>query len=44
MDAAANAQESWARTSTRERSEILRRAFDLVQEHKEDLALSLIHI
>ena len=39
MDAAANAQESWARTSTRERSEILRRAFDLVQEHKEDLAL-----
>ena len=39
MDAAANAQESWARTSARERSEILRRAFDLVQEHAEDLAL-----
>ncbi|MDO4919186.1 NAD-dependent succinate-semialdehyde dehydrogenase [Kocuria sp.] len=39
MDAAANAQESWARTSPRERSEILRRAFDLVQEHAEDLAL-----
>ncbi|WP_367404822.1 NAD-dependent succinate-semialdehyde dehydrogenase [Kocuria marina] len=39
MDAAAYAQESWARTSARERSEILRRAFDLVQEHKDDLAL-----
>ncbi|MEX5268165.1 NAD-dependent succinate-semialdehyde dehydrogenase [Kocuria sp. CPCC 204721] len=39
MDAAANAQESWARTSARERSEILRRTFDLVQEHKDDLAL-----
>ena len=38
-DAAANAQESWARTSARERSEILRRTFDLVQEHKDDLAL-----
>jgi len=32
MDAAADAQESWARTPARERSEILRRAFDLVQE------------
>ncbi|MGX5358026.1 NAD-dependent succinate-semialdehyde dehydrogenase [Kocuria sp. KH4] len=39
MDAAANAQESWARTPARERSEILRRAFDLVQERAEDLAL-----
>ena len=39
MDAAAGAQEAWARTSARERSEILRRAFDLVREHAEDLAL-----
>ncbi|WP_197412737.1 MULTISPECIES: NAD-dependent succinate-semialdehyde dehydrogenase [Kocuria] len=39
MDAAADAQESWARTPARERSEILRRAFDLVQERAEDLAL-----
>ncbi|MUN63968.1 aldehyde dehydrogenase family protein [Kocuria sediminis] len=39
MDAAAAAQESWARTPARERSEILRRAFDLVQERAEDLAL-----
>lgn len=39
MDAAANAQESWARTPARERSEILRRAFDLVQARAEDLAL-----
>ncbi|MCC5782235.1 NAD-dependent succinate-semialdehyde dehydrogenase [Kocuria sp. CCUG 69068] len=39
MDAAADAQESWARTPARERSEILRAAFDLVQERAEDLAL-----
>ena len=39
LDAAAAAQEGWAATAPRERSEILRRAFDLVQEHKEDLAL-----
>ncbi|KNC20113.1 succinate-semialdehyde dehydrogenase [Arthrobacter sp. RIT-PI-e] len=39
MDAAADAQEYWARTSSRSRSEILRRAFDLVQERAEDLAL-----
>ncbi|MCD1145954.1 NAD-dependent succinate-semialdehyde dehydrogenase [Kocuria sp. LUK] len=39
MDAAANAQEAWARTPARERAEILRRAFDLVQERAEDLAL-----
>ncbi len=39
LDAAVAAQESWAATAPRERSEILRRAFDLVQEHKEDLAL-----
>jgi len=39
MDAAASAQESWARTSSRSRAEILHRGFDLVQEHAEELAL-----
>jgi len=39
MDAAADAQQSWARTPARERAEILRRAFDLVAERAEDLAL-----
>lgn len=39
MDAAADAFPSWAATPARERAEMLRRAFDLVQERKEDLAL-----
>ena len=39
LDAAANAQESWARTPSRLRAEILRRGFDLVQVHAEELAL-----
>jgi succinate-semialdehyde dehydrogenase/glutarate-semialdehyde dehydrogenase len=39
LDAAVAAQESWAATAPRVRSEILRRAFDLVQQRKEDLAL-----
>lgn len=39
LDAAVAAQDEWAATAPRVRSEILRRAFDLVQEHKEDLAL-----
>ncbi len=39
LDAAVAAQESWAETPPRTRSDILRRAFDLVQVHKEDLAL-----
>ncbi len=39
LDAAVAAQDAWAATAPRTRSEILRRAFDLVQEHKEDLAL-----
>ncbi|MEH3089287.1 MAG: NAD-dependent succinate-semialdehyde dehydrogenase [Microbacterium arborescens] len=40
LDAAAvAAQEAWAATAPRVRSDILRRAFDLVQERKEDLAL-----
>ncbi|MFI8633791.1 NAD-dependent succinate-semialdehyde dehydrogenase [Microbacterium sp. NPDC077663] len=39
LDAAVAAQEAWAATAPRERSEILRRAFDLVQSREEDLAL-----
>lgn len=39
LDAAVAAQDSWAATAPRARSEILRRAFDLVQERQEDLAL-----
>lgn len=39
LDAAAGAQESWAATPPRERGEILRRAFGLVTEHADDLAL-----
>jgi len=39
LDAAAAAQEAWAATAPRTRSDILRRAYDLVQQHKEDLAL-----
>jgi succinate-semialdehyde dehydrogenase / glutarate-semialdehyde dehydrogenase len=39
LDAAVAAQDAWAATAPRVRSEILRRAFDLVQQHKEDLAL-----
>ncbi|QIM16701.1 NAD-dependent succinate-semialdehyde dehydrogenase [Leucobacter insecticola] len=39
LDAAVAAQDSWAATPTRERSNILRRAFDLLMERKEDFAL-----
>ncbi|HEX4057643.1 MAG TPA: NAD-dependent succinate-semialdehyde dehydrogenase [Galbitalea sp.] len=39
MDFAANTQESWAATPPRVRGEILRTAFDLLQERKEDFAL-----
>lgn len=38
LDAACQVQEQWARTSPRERSEILRRAFDLVHERAETFA------
>ncbi|WP_454085433.1 NAD-dependent succinate-semialdehyde dehydrogenase [Georgenia sp. Marseille-Q6866] len=38
LDAAAAAQHAWAATPTRERAEILRRAFDLVTERAEELA------
>jgi len=39
LDAAVAAQAEWAATAPRTRSDVLRRAFDLVQAHKEDLAL-----
>jgi succinate-semialdehyde dehydrogenase/glutarate-semialdehyde dehydrogenase len=39
LDAAAAAQESWAATPPRTRSDILRRAWELLQERKEDAAL-----
>lgn len=39
LDAAVAAQDEWAATSPRRRSDILRRAWELVQERKEDLAL-----
>ncbi|WP_438353629.1 NAD-dependent succinate-semialdehyde dehydrogenase [Microbacterium sp. CJ88] len=39
LDAAVEASASWAATPARERGEILRRTFDLLQERKEDFAL-----
>ena len=39
LDAADAAFPAWAATPARERAEILRRAFDLLQERKEDFAL-----
>ena len=39
LDAAVDAADSWASTPARERAEILRRAFDLLQARKEDFAL-----
>ncbi|MFC4243430.1 NAD-dependent succinate-semialdehyde dehydrogenase [Gryllotalpicola reticulitermitis] len=39
LDAAVSAQDDWASTAPRTRSDILRRAWELVQEHKEELAL-----
>jgi succinate-semialdehyde dehydrogenase/glutarate-semialdehyde dehydrogenase len=39
IDAAAEAFPSWSRTPPRERAELLRRAFDLLQERKEEFAL-----
>ena len=39
MDAAANAQASWARTAPRVRGEILRKAFDLLMERADEFAL-----
>ncbi|MEB4613282.1 NAD-dependent succinate-semialdehyde dehydrogenase [Leucobacter sp. M11] len=39
LDAAVAVQDDWAATAPRERSNILRRAFDLLQERKEEFAL-----
>ncbi|MBO3664856.1 NAD-dependent succinate-semialdehyde dehydrogenase [Microbacterium sp. NEAU-LLB] len=39
LDAAVAAQDAWAATSPRERSDILRRVFDLVRERADDVAL-----
>ncbi|MBH0022941.1 NAD-dependent succinate-semialdehyde dehydrogenase [Salinibacterium sp. SWN248] len=39
LDAAVAAQDAWAATPARERGEILRRTFDLVQKHRSDIAL-----
>lgn len=39
LDAACAVQKEWSRTSTRERSDILRRGFELVNERKDDFAL-----
>ncbi|HYJ49945.1 MAG TPA: NAD-dependent succinate-semialdehyde dehydrogenase, partial [Microbacterium sp.] len=39
LDAAADAFPAWAATPPRERAELLRRAFDLLQERKEEFAL-----
>ncbi|QHC61183.1 NAD-dependent succinate-semialdehyde dehydrogenase [Rathayibacter sp. VKM Ac-2760] len=39
IDAASEAFPAWARTAPRVRGELLRRAFDLLQERKEDFAL-----
>jgi succinate-semialdehyde dehydrogenase/glutarate-semialdehyde dehydrogenase len=39
LDAAVAAQDAWAATAPRERGELLRRAFDRLQERKEDFAL-----
>ena len=39
LDAAAAAQRDWADTPTRERGEILRRAYDLIVERADDLAV-----
>jgi succinate-semialdehyde dehydrogenase/glutarate-semialdehyde dehydrogenase len=39
LDAAVRAQRAWSRTAPRRRSEILRRAFDLVLAREDDLAL-----
>jgi len=39
LDAAVAAQEDWAATSPRHRSEVLRRAFDLLMQRRDDFAL-----
>ncbi len=39
LDAAVGAADAWAATPPRTRAEILRRAFDLLQERRDDFAL-----
>ncbi|MFJ4295549.1 NAD-dependent succinate-semialdehyde dehydrogenase [Curtobacterium sp. NPDC089689] len=39
LDAAAAAQQAWASTPPRQRAEVLRKAFDLLQERRADFAL-----
>jgi succinate-semialdehyde dehydrogenase/glutarate-semialdehyde dehydrogenase len=39
MDAAVDAAADWAKTPPRERAELLRRAFDLIRERKDEVAL-----
>ncbi|WP_031272983.1 aldehyde dehydrogenase family protein, partial [Curtobacterium sp. B8] len=39
LDAAAAAQQAWATTPPRQRAEVLRKAFDLLQERRADFAL-----
>lgn len=39
LDAAVAAQHSWSRTPSRTRAEVLRRAWELLQEHADDFAL-----
>ena len=41
IEAAASAFESWKKTTAKERSELLRRWFELILQHKEDLALMM---
>ncbi|GAB3710153.1 NAD-dependent succinate-semialdehyde dehydrogenase [Mariniluteicoccus flavus] len=41
LDAACAAQASWAATEPRERAEVLRRAYDLIQERAEDFAWAM---
>ncbi len=38
LQCAADSQKSWAATPARQRAEILRRAFDLIQERRDDMA------
>ncbi|WP_422214152.1 aldehyde dehydrogenase family protein, partial [Microbacterium sp.] len=39
LEAAVASQQAWAKTSPRERSEILRRAYELILEHADELAM-----
>ena len=41
LDTAVEAQAAWAATPPRERGEILRRAFDLLTERKDDFARTI---